>query len=119
MGAGSLEDGSAAGFRPTIDGYVLLDGLPATGRTAKVYKAVSTRDGRFIAVKALTASVDQPQFLEEAFVRETMALKELLHPNIVKMIASGVSPEGIRYILLEWMESDLPSRKRAFGPFEW
>jgi hypothetical protein len=114
-----LEDGSAADIRPTIDGYVLLDGVPATGRTAKVYKAVATRDGRFVAVKALTASVDQPQFLEEAFVRETMALKELLHPNIVQMIGSGVSQEGIRYILLEWIESDLPSRKRAFGPFEW
>lgn len=119
VGGGFLEDGSATDARPTIEGYVLLDGAPATGRTAKVYKAVSTRDGRFVAVKALTASVDQPQFLQESFVRETMALKELLHPNVVKMIGSGVSPEGISYIILEWMDSDLLQRKNAFVPFEW
>ncbi|MEO6216968.1 MAG: AAA domain-containing protein [Sphingomonas sp.] len=98
---------------------MLLDGAPANGRTAKVYKAVSTRDGTFVAIKALTASIDQPQFLEEAFIRETMALKELLHPNIVKMIGSGLSSEGIRYIILEWMDSDLIKHKHTLGQFEW
>lgn len=110
---------TTAGGRPTIAGYAMLDLPPATGRTASVYKAVSLRDGSFVAIKALSASVDQGDFLEEAFRRETQALTELRHANIVKMIESGISDGGTRYIILEWMESDLPARKRSAGPFDW
>jgi hypothetical protein len=114
-----LDDVKAVQARPTIDGYALLDTPPATGRTANVYKGVSLRDGRVVAIKALSASIDQGDFLEEAFRRETQALTELRHANIVKMFGSGISVDGTRYIVLEWMESDLLARKRAAGPFEW
>ncbi|WP_311270940.1 protein kinase domain-containing protein [Sphingobium sp. WCS2017Hpa-17] len=105
--------------RPVIDGYALLDMQPATGRTASVYKAVSLRDGSFVAIKALSASVEQGDFLEEAFRRETQALAELRHLNIVKMLDSGINADGVRYIILEWMESDLLARKKASPQFEW
>ncbi|WP_343698941.1 AAA domain-containing protein [Caulobacter sp.] len=105
--------------RPTVQGYALLDVPCEAGRTARVYKAVSLADGSIVAIKALTASVDQNDFLEEAFRRETEALTELRHPSIVEMRGSGITPDHVRYITLEWMVSDLIKHKRAAGPFEW
>lgn len=105
--------------RPQIDGYVLLGVAPALGRTATVYKAVRISDGRTVAIKIMATSVQQGDFLEEAFRRETDALTELKHPNIVEMLASGITQDGTRYIILDWMESDLPARKNGAGPFEW
>lgn len=105
--------------RPDIPGYALLDLAPATGRTATVYKAVSLRDGSFAAIKALSTSVEQGDFLEEAFRRETQALAELRHENIVRMLDSGINADGVRYIVLEWMGSDLVSHKQAAPPFKW
>ncbi len=114
-----MSNANLARPRPTLDGYALLDTPPATGRTASVYKAVSLRDGSSVAIKALAASVEQGDFLEEAFRRETQALAELRHPNIVKMLNSGINADGVRYIVLEWMESDLIARKKASSQFEW
>src|SRR5688572_7229406 len=89
--------------RPQIDGYVALEMEPARGRTARVYKAVRTSDGTFVAIKVLSASIEQGEFLEEAFLRETRSLTELKHPGIVRMHASGVTSAGDRYIVLDWM----------------
>lgn len=105
--------------KPRIDGFALLDVPPAAGRTARVYRAVSLADGAQVAIKVLSASVEQNDFLEEAFLRETHSLTELRHPHIVRMHRSGISGAGDRYIVLDWMDSDLLRRKRQVGASDW
>lgn len=107
------------GERPEVPGYVLLAQAPALGRTARVYKAVSINDGGMVAIKVLTASVEQGEFLDEAFRRETEALAGLAHPNIVRLRQSGIAPGGYRFIVLDWMDRDLPTWKRDEGWTDW
>ncbi len=92
---------------PSVDGYATLRQPPATGRTARVYRAVSLESGDAAAIKILTASVEPSSFLDEAFKRETVALGELKHPHIVRMFSSGTAGSGEKFIILEWMGSDL------------
>lgn len=112
-------DDERAEARPQIDGYVVLDMPPAVGRTARVYKAVRLADGASVAIKVLTTSIEQGEFLEEAFRRETQSLAELSHPNILCMHGSGITTVGDRYIVLDWLDSDLVRWKKEQGSFEW
>lgn len=105
--------------RPQIEGYVALDTPPAIGRTARVYKAVRLADGATVAIKVLTTSIEQGEFLEEAFRRETQSLAELSHPNILRMHGSGITAAGDRYIVLDWLDSDLVRWKMEQESFEW
>jgi hypothetical protein len=105
--------------KPVVEGYALLDVAPAIGRTARVYKGVSLTDGSMVAVKILTASVEQSEFLEEVFTRETQSFAELRHPNIVTMRGSGVTGGGDRYLVLDWLDSDLIRWKAAQRTFDW
>lgn len=105
--------------KPLVDGYAVLDVPPAIGRTARVYKGVSLTDGGMVAIKVLAASVEQSSFLEEAFKRETQSLSELRHPNIVAMRGSGTTSVGDRYLVLDWMDSDLLRWKTAKRAFDW
>ncbi|WP_245323408.1 AAA domain-containing protein [Bradyrhizobium stylosanthis] len=112
------EDQLTSSF-PAVDGYAILRQPPATGRTARVYRAVSLESGAPAAIKMLTASVEPSTFLDEAFKRETTALGELKHPHIVKMFSSGTAGTGEKFIVLEWMESDLLKWKERNSGFEW
>ena len=121
--AGSIAAGALMGVdderRPEVPGHMLVTQPPARGRTARVYRGVSLADGSAVAVKVLTASVDQGEFLEEAFRRETQALTGLKHPGIVRMLGSGVTGDGERYILLDWHDRDLVGWKREGGWPGW
>lgn len=114
-----MSENAGADVRPQIDGYALLDIAPAIGRTARVYKGVSLADGGLVAIKVLTASVDQSVFLEEVFRRETQSFTELRHPHILTMHRSGITAAGDRYLVLDWMSSDLVAWKSTQKPFEW
>ncbi|MBB3810580.1 AAA domain-containing protein [Pseudochelatococcus contaminans] len=104
---------------PAVDGYVVLQQPPAKGSTALVFPAVDVRDGSKVAIKLLDTSVQPSTFIDEAFRRETLALGELLHPNIVRMLGSGVTAASEKYIVLEWMASDLVAWKSKTNSFYW
>ncbi len=84
-----------------------------------MYRAVSLESGDAAAIKILTASVEPSSFLDEAFKRETVALGELKHPHIVRMFSSGTAGSGEKFIILEWMGSDLIRWKERNAGFEW
>ncbi|NKM42077.1 protein kinase [Rhizobium laguerreae] len=105
--------------QPSVSGYAILHQPPAEGRTAKVYKAVTLATGTPVAIKVLKTSLEPTSFLDEAFTRETLALTELKHSHIVKMIGSGTTEAGEKYIALEWMDGDLIRWKATGGAFDW
>jgi len=77
--------------------------LLGRGGMGDVYRATDTQTGEPVAVKALSPGVvaRDPDILER-FVREGEALRQLNHPNIVRMVAA-VEKEGRHYLVMEYV----------------
>jgi ABC-type oligopeptide transport system substrate-binding subunit/predicted Ser/Thr protein kinase len=91
--------------------------LLGRGGMGSVYRATETQTGARVAVKALDPRVvaRAPEILER-FVREGQALRQLNHPNIVKMVAA-VEEDGQHYLVLEFVEGgSLQDLLDAQGP---
>src|SRR5512136_531304 len=73
------------------------------GGMGTVYRATDTQTGELVAVKALNPQVvaRDPDILER-FVREGESLRQLNHPNIVRMIAAG-EEQGQHYLVVEYV----------------
>jgi ABC-type oligopeptide transport system substrate-binding subunit/Tfp pilus assembly protein PilF len=80
-----------------------LDAEIGRGSMGKVYRATDLHTGELVAVKALDPGVfaRDPGILER-FVREGEALRQLNHPNIVRMVAA-VEDEGRHYLVMEYV----------------
>ena len=68
-----------------------LSATPSVGGMADVYRATDllSPDHKTVAVKLFRFGAVDDEILKESFRRETMALRELSHPNIVQLIESG------------------------------
>ena len=77
--------------------------LLGRGSMGEVYRATDTHTGELVAVKALDPRVvaRDPGILER-FAREGEALRQLDHPNIVRMIAA-VEEDGQHYLVMEYV----------------
>lgn len=98
--------------------FLLLGSAPRAGGLSEVRKAVDTSqdDGRFAAIKLLHKRDDE--VIEIFLERETGALKELQHPNIVQMLDSGwVEELGRYFIALEWVDRSLKDELENGRPF--
>lgn len=86
----------------TIGTYEILEEL-GSGGMGTVYRGVNIRTGADVAVKHLRPSVlkHDPGVLER-FRREGEALRDLNHPNIVKMV-DAIAHEGDHYLVMEYV----------------
>jgi predicted ATPase len=77
--------------------------LLGRGSMGDVYRATDTHTGELVAVKALDPRVvaRDPGILER-FAREGEALRQLDHPNIVRMVAA-VEQNGQHYLVMEYV----------------
>ncbi len=98
--------------------YVLTD-APIRGGIADIYKAFDTKQGETRAVKLFRSSAFDNTILQESFRRETAALKELSHRNIVQLIDSGIDDSGQYFLVLEWVEYNLSQRLSQFALQGW
>jgi serine/threonine protein kinase/tetratricopeptide (TPR) repeat protein len=80
-----------------------IQDLLGRGGMGNVYRATDTQTGEIVAVKALNPEIlaRDPSLLER-FVREGKALRQLNHPNIVRMVAA-VEEEGHHYLVMEYV----------------
>lgn len=85
-----------------IGHYVLLDSDMRSGGLSIIRRGVDVRDGTPVAVKFITASSDA--LTRKLFDRETRALRELTHPNIVRFRDSGIDSTGTYYVVLDWVD---------------
>ncbi len=78
--------------------------LIGEGGMGTVYQAVDLRTGQPVAVKHLKPEIvaNDPQQVER-FAREGEALRQLDHPNIVKVLATA-EENGQHYIIMEYVE---------------
>jgi serine/threonine protein kinase len=77
--------------------------LLGRGSMGDVYRATDTHTGELVAVKALDPGVvARDPGIVERFVREGEALRQLDHPNIVRMVAA-VEDGGQHYLVMEYV----------------
>ncbi len=74
------------------------------GGMGDVYRGTDTHTGQTVAIKALKADlIAAAPNLVARFIREGQALRQLKHPNIVKMIAA-IESEGRQYLVMEYVK---------------
>jgi serine/threonine protein kinase/Tfp pilus assembly protein PilF len=77
----------------------------ATGGMATVYLAARSdaQYRKLVAIKLLTSGFDSPEIMRR-FRNERQTLAALDHPNIVKLLDGGTTPEGVPYLVMDYVE---------------
>ena len=88
----------------TIGSYRLLH-LVGRGGMGQVFRAVR-KDGAFeqyVAVKVIRRGLDTEE-VQVRFRTERQILASLNHPNIARLLDGGVTPDGIPFIVMSYIE---------------
>ena len=84
-----------------LERYHLSDRI-GTGGMGVVYKAVRAGDySKIVAVKIVQHA--DPEMVEQ-FLRERQILARLEHPHIARLLDGGSTPEGLPFLVMEYVE---------------
>ncbi|MEE8423884.1 MAG: protein kinase [Thermodesulfobacteriota bacterium] len=90
-----------------IGDYKIIEKI-GKGGMASVYKGIQPSLNRPVAIKVLSKVLAQKKADLERFNRESLIIAGLTHPNIISIIDRGITPEGMPYFVMEYVEgSDL------------
>ena len=92
-----------------------IQGTAGSGGMATVYRATDRYSGDTVALKLLHAGGGGPDEAER-FAREAHILAELRHPGIVAHVAHGQTPDGQRFLAMEWLEGQDLGHRLTRGP---
>jgi serine/threonine-protein kinase len=84
--------------------YTDLD-LAGRGGMAEVYKATHPTLKRVVAIKLMREAVQDDLVMRVFFERESRALRDLDHPNVIKVLDVG-KVEDRPYMVMEFIEGD-------------
>ena len=82
-------------------GHYEIQAELGAGGMGTVYKGIDTRTDQIVAIKQLHANLADAELIER-FKREGEALRDLNHPNIVKML-DAVEEDGNHYLVMEYV----------------
>src|SRR5688572_5939520 len=95
-----------------VAGRFEIEEQAGEGGMGTVFRAVDRKTRRPVAVKVLR---DRELVSAARFAREAELLAGLSHPGIVQYIAHGVSPDGLHYLVMDWVEGETLARRLAHG----
>ncbi|MCJ7625387.1 MAG: protein kinase [Anaerolineaceae bacterium] len=96
--------------------FYILEPL-GEGGMAFVYKAYDTREEQDVALKVILPGFKHSEEFKKVFHREARIVKNLIHPNIVKILGYG-EHDGLHYLVLEYVPGG--TLKRFMGtPMSW
>lgn len=102
-----------------LNGYRIEHEL-GRGAMAVVYLATQLDLRRPVALKVLSAEQSKDGDFVSRFLNEARSAAALSHPNIIQAIDAGVTPEGIYYFCMEYVEGetllDMIHREGALPP---
>jgi serine/threonine-protein kinase len=100
-------------------GPFLIDKELGSGAMGTVYRATYDKTGQKVALKVMSAGLGSSDTAQARFEREGEILKQLNHPNIVKLFGVGRS-HGMRYYAMEYIQGE-PMDKVFLrrGRFPW
>ena len=100
MNSASPEEGPPA----IIAGRYQLTKLAGAGGMGTVHQAVDLATGRSVALKLLRHDKSLSWRDQERFSREAALLSSFSHPGIVQHLDHGITPDGTRFLVMEWLE---------------
>jgi serine/threonine protein kinase len=83
-------------------GYLILE-LVGIGGMGRVYRAEQTNLGRTVAVKIIHPHLVGEENAAARFITEARAASRLNHPHSVAIIDFGKSPDGLLYLVMEFL----------------
>jgi hypothetical protein len=92
-----------------------IEALLGRGGMSVVYRAENARLGNKVALKLLAEELANDESFRERFVRESRTAATLNHPNIVTIYDAG-DEDGVLYIAMRYVESDLKEYLKREGP---
>jgi serine/threonine-protein kinase len=98
--------------RDVVNGRFEIDRVAGRGGMGTVFRATDRQTGAAVAVKVILGRGPE---LAERFTREAAVLADLQHPGIVRFVASGSTPAGEAYLVMEWMEGESLSERLSRG----
>ena len=95
-----------------------IDRFAGSGGMGTVYRARDRYTKDTVALKLLSIQPKKTGDSEESdrFAREAQILSELRHPGIVAYVAHGQTPDGQRFLAMEWLEGHDLAYRLARGP---
>ena len=86
-----------------LRGYKVLKKI-GHGGMATVYKGVQSSLNRPVAIKVLDRALVSHSEIHARFERESYIIAKLDHPNIIRVIDRGLTPEGQPYFVMDYIE---------------
>jgi serine/threonine-protein kinase len=100
-------------------GPFVIDKPLGSGAMGTVYRAVYTKTGARVALKAIAPGLSDNTLSLARFEREAAILKQLQHPNIVKFYGAGRS-HGTPFYAMEYVEGEsLDRAMQRRGRLTW
>jgi serine/threonine-protein kinase len=94
-------------------GPFIIDKEIGAGAMGAVYRGRFTKTGQVVAIKVMAPGLGTTNDNAEArFKREATILKQLNHPNIVRLFAAGKT-QGTRYFAMEYIDGESLDRVMA------
>lgn len=104
----------------TIDGKYRLERRIGRGGMGAVYIANHTKFNKQLAIKVLSPEMMEDSRAVERFQREANASARFKHPNAVTVSDFGQTPEGIAYLVMEFIDGvslrRLMDREKRLAP---
>jgi tRNA A-37 threonylcarbamoyl transferase component Bud32 len=94
--------------------YRVLERI-AAGGMGQVYRAVHSRITSLFAVKVLYGDIAHDPQMRSRFEREAEAMSALQSRHIVRVVDFGESPEGLLYLVMEYLDGTSVSAAIARG----
>lgn len=81
-----------------------IESVLGAGAMGIVYHGVRSDTNEAVAVKVLSRSISGDAEMAERFRREAVALAALDHPNIVRVVSTGMADDGRLYLAMELVD---------------
>ncbi len=85
--------------------YEIVD-LIGEGGMACVYKVKDLVLDQYFSLKVIRRELAREKASQRRFEQEALAVRELNHANIVTTYASDISPEGIPYLIMDYVDGE-------------
>jgi hypothetical protein len=97
--------------------YEILAAVGAGGM-GEVYRARDERLGRDVAIKVLSAQLNESGPARQRFRREAEAVAALQHPNICTVHDVGETADGQAFLVMELLQGEALHERLSRGPLE-